>query len=169
MEGFRGTICSVKEFEYLKQKINGRGPEYVRKTEAALTELEKRIETLIRNLHWMDFEILVDLIFRQAGWQRVSELGMRLKTLDLDLISPITAERFGVQVKSKANLAEFEEYQRTFTDMQGYTRLYFIVHSPTNDLRKAETLEDLKLWLPEDIAWRVVKYGLAEWIIDKTR
>lgn len=23
MEGFRGTICSVKEFDYLVQKING--------------------------------------------------------------------------------------------------------------------------------------------------
>jgi hypothetical protein len=168
MEGFQGAICSVKEFEYLKQKINGRIPKDVEEAQAALSELEGKMETLIRKLHWRDFEILVDLIFRQAGWQRVSELGKTLRTLDLDLISPITSERYGVQVKSEANLAEFESYQEKFTDMQGYTRLYFVVHSPSLDLAQAETAEDVELWFSQDIARWVVKYGLAEWVIDKT-
>lgn len=168
MEGFRGTICSVREFQYLQQKINGRVPEDVRRAEAALSELEQTVETLIHNLYWMDFEILVDLVFRQAGWHRVSELGKRLKTLDLDLISPLTAERYGVQVKSEADLAEFEAYQTKFTDMQGYSRLYFVVHSPAHDLREAKPAEDVELWLPDDIARWVVRYGLAEWVIDKT-
>jgi hypothetical protein len=48
---------------------------------------------------------------------------MTLKTLDLDLICPITSERYGVQTMSRANLAKFEDYPEKFADMQGYTRL----------------------------------------------
>jgi hypothetical protein len=124
MEGFRGTICTIKEFEYVRHRINGDVPEDVEAAQAALSALEDRMEALIRKLHWKDFEVLVDLIFREAGWQRVSEVGGTQKTVDLDLISPVTSERYGVQVKSTASLRKFEEYQRKFADMQGYTRLY---------------------------------------------
>ncbi len=167
MQGFRGTICSVGETEYLVQKINGQIPKEIEEAQAALSELERKLEIIIRQLHWQDFEILVDLIFRQAGWQRVSELGKTLKTLDLELISPITAEQYGVQIKSKANLAELESYQDKFADMQGYTRLYFVVHTPSSDLVPAKVIEDIELWLPQDIAHWAMKYGLADWIIAK--
>ncbi len=167
MQGFRGTICSVREFEYLIQKINGRIPKEVEETQNALAELERKIEAIIRSLHWQDFEILIDLIFRQAGWQRISELGKTLKTLDLDLVFPITSERYGIQIKSRANLAEFESYQQKFADMQGYTRLYFVVHTPSRNLVLAKTSEYVELWLPQDIAHWAVKYGLTDWIIDK--
>lgn len=165
MEGFRGTICSVKEFEYLVRKINGRVPREVEAAQAALSELDKKVETIIRRLHWKDFEILIDLIFRQAGCQRVSELGGVQKTLDLDLVSPITSEeRYGVQIKSKANLADFEDYQRRFANMQDY-RMFFVVHSPSDDLANSKETEDTKLWLPSKIAHMTVKYGLTDWVI----
>jgi hypothetical protein len=167
MQGFRGTICSVKEFEYLVQKINGHIPKEVEEAQATLLKLERKIEFIIQSLHWKDFEILIDLIFRQAGWQRVSELGKTQKTIDLDLVSPITSERYGVQIKSKANLEEFENYQQQFADMQGYTRLYFVVHTPSRDLARAKTSEEVELWLSRDIAHWAVKYGLTDWIIDK--
>lgn len=170
MQGFRGTICSVKEFEYLIQKINGHTPKEVEEAQAALSKLEEKIEMVIQRLHWKDFEVLIDLIFRQAGWQRISELGETLKTLDLDLVSPITSKRYGVQTKSRANLAEFENYHQRFADMQGYTRLYFVVHTPSSDLEdlaQSEIPEDIELWLPQDIAHQAVKYGLTDWIITK--
>jgi hypothetical protein len=170
MQGFQGTICSVKESEYLVQKINGHIPEEVEEAQVVLSELERKIETIIQSLHWKDFEVLIDLIFRQAGWQRVSELGETLKTLDLDLVSPITSERYGVQVKSRAGLAEFEDYQQRFADMQGYTRLYFVVHTPSRDLEdlaQSKIPKDIELWLPQDIAHRAVMYGLTDWIITK--
>jgi hypothetical protein len=167
MESFRGTICSVKEFDYLVRKIGGHLPKEVEEAQAALSKLEGRIETVIRKLHWRDFEILIDLIFARSGWQRVNELGGIQKTLDLDLISPITSERYGVQVKSKADLAEFEDYQQRFGEMQGYTRLYFVVHTPLGDFTNAEADDNIVLWLPGDIAHWAVKYGLADWIITK--
>lgn len=169
MQGFRGTICSVKEFEYLVQKINGKVLKANEEAMDALSILEDKIEVLIRSLHWKDFEILVDLIFRQAGWQRVGTLGGTEKTLDLDLLSPITSERYAVQVKSKASLAQFKDYQQRFEDMLGYRRSYFVVHSPSKDLIQAEDQisDDFQLWLPKQLAVLAVKYGLADWIIGK--
>lgn len=168
-EGFRGTICSVKEFDYLVQRINGRPLKQIGEAKEALLTLEQKIETLIRALHWKDFEILIDLIFRQAGWQRVSDLGGTQKTIDLDLLSPMTLERYAVQIKSEADLADFEDYQRKFADMQSYTRIYFVVHTPSSNLIQAEGISgsDTELLLPKRIAELAVQYGLLNWIIEK--
>ncbi len=169
MQGFRGTICSVKEFEYLVQKINGKVLNANEEATDALSILEDKIEVLICSLHWKDFEILVDLIFRQAGWHRMGTVGGTEKTLDLDLLSPITSERYAVQVKSKASLAQFKNYQQRFEDMLGYRRSYFVVHSPSKDLIQAEDQmsDDFQLWLPKQLAVLAVRYGLADWIIGK--
>lgn len=168
-EGFRGTICSVKEFPYLVQRINGEPLKQIDEANEALSTLKQKIETLIRGLHWKDFEILIDLIFRQAGWQRVSILGGTEKTIDLDLLSPITRERYAVQIKSKAGLADFENYQRKFADMQSYSRIYFVVHTPSPNLIQAADTStgDIELLLPERIAELAVQFALADWIINK--
>ena len=169
MEGFRGTICSVKEFDYLVDKINGKLNAATEEAMKAIEVLEQKIEALIRGLHWKDFEILIDLIFRQAGWQRVGVLGGTEKTIDLDLLSPITSERYAVQIKSRAGRLEFENCQHRFTDMQGYNRLYFVVHTPSDDLVEAKTnsSNEIELLLPAKIAHLVVKYGLADWVSSK--
>jgi len=173
MQGFRGTICTVKEAKYLVEKINGIQPARVTETESVLLQLQEKVEDIIRTLSWRDFEILIDLIFRQAGWQRVNELGGKTKTLDIELISPITNERYGVQVKSKARLSLFEEYKtELMNDIQGgFTRFYFAVHSPDEDLMLASKDEDdnVKLLLPADISRLAVQYGLTQWVIDKAK
>jgi hypothetical protein len=168
MEGFRGTICSVKEFKYLINKINGIIPKEIEETQAKLSELEKSLETIIKNLNWKDFEILIDLIFRQAGWQRVSRLGGIQKTIDLDLRSPITEEMYAVQVKSQAGLSQFKEYQEKFQDMKGYSKIYFVVHKPDSDLKNYNMKDDaFELIFSHKIARLAVKYGLTEWIMNK--
>ena len=167
MQGFRGTICSVHEFKYLVNKINGTMPKEVEEAQATLSDLENKLEEVIRLLHPKDFEILIDLIFRETGWQRVGPLGKTQKTLDLDLISPITGNRYFVQVKSTANLKEFKEYQEQFKDMSEYSKFYFVVHSPSSDLKKIMGQNDFELILAHDVARLAVKYGLTEWIIAK--
>lgn len=74
-EGFRGTICSVKEFDYLVQRINGKPLKQIGEAKEALLTLEQKIETLIRALHWKDFEILIDLIFSPSGLAEGQRLG----------------------------------------------------------------------------------------------
>ena len=119
-------------------------------------------------MYWPDFEILIDLIFRQAGWQRVSKLGGIQKTIDLDLLSPIMEERYAVQVKSQAGLSQFKKYQERFQDMKGYSKIYFVVHTPDTDLQKYD-LEDnvFELIFSDKIAQLAIKYGLIEWIMNK--
>ena len=67
IQAFRGTICSVKDAEYVINKINGKTPDYVEKAHKTLRKLSNRLEEVIKHLDWKDFEILIDLIFRQAG------------------------------------------------------------------------------------------------------
>lgn len=171
IQRYPGTICKVKESEYIVNKINGiDSPEIIEATQA-LSQLEQKIEAVIRKLTWQDFELLIDLLFRQSGLQRLSALGGTQKTLDLDLLSPITSERFGIQVKAKANTAVFEKYRlERLQNMEGFTRFYFAVHSPSKDLIELADpteLDHVELLLPADIAHLSVCYGLTQWIIDK--
>lgn len=167
VQGFRGTICKVKELKYLVEKINGTVHPEIENALLAKAEFEGKIESLIRKLTWGDFELLVDLLFRQAGWQRMATLGKTQKTIDLDLYSPITDERILVQVKSSANLSKLQSFSEGVSDFQDYDRAYFLVHTPSNDLIQSKIQDDVEVWLPSDIARRVVMFGLAEWVISK--
>ena len=91
----------------------------------------------------------------------------------MELISPVTSERFGVQVKAKADLATFKSYQEDrFNDLEGFSRFYFAVHTPSPSLEEAaRTLEKGKvaLLLPADLARLSIEYGMASWVIDKAQ
>lgn len=89
-QGFRGTICRVPEQKYAISKINCELIKEVIDVEHAMDILKSKLTLLIQNLQWKDFETLVDLIFRQAGWQRVGDKGKTQKTLDLELFAPVT-------------------------------------------------------------------------------
>jgi len=167
VQGFRGTICKVKELKYLIEKINGVVHPEIENALLAKAEFEGKIESLIRELTWKDFELLADLLFRQAGWQRMGTLGKTQKTIDLDLYSPITDERILVQVKSSANLSKLQNFREGISDFQDYDRAYFLVHTPSNDLIQSKIQDGIEVWLPNDIARRVVMFGLAEWVISK--
>ena len=152
MQGFRGTICRVKLHDYLVRKING---EIIPKEQAALEAqqaLTNSIVAIVQSLPWKEFELLIDLIFRQAGWQRLSEVGGGQKIFDLDLRSPITNEKYQVQIKSQASRKQFEDFQKDTEGVTEYSRYLFIVHTnPESDLTKSLETELHKLWLVEDI------------------
>jgi len=167
VEGFRGTICRVKQTHYLVEKINGVIHPEIENTNFAKAEFVGKIEELIRKLTWQDFELLTDLLFNQAGWQRMGTLGKTQKTIDLDLYSPISDEQILVQVKSSANLSDFRKFREDLGNFQDYKRAYFLVHTPSNDLKQSKSQELTDLWLLNDIARRVVMFGLAEWVINK--
>jgi hypothetical protein len=170
VQSFQGTICSVGEREYLLHKINGTSEPHVVQAQTALEELIAALVPIIKNLHPKDLEILTDLIFRQAGWQRTGVAGEVEKDIDLDLLSPITEERIGVQVKSKASLSTYHDYQAKFADMRGFSRFYFVTHSPDKGLHAILTEASDKsfvFWGAEQLAQQVARNGLAAWLIDK--
>jgi hypothetical protein len=69
VQGFQGTICEVKEFEYLKRKLNGQLLPEVEDAAQAENQMVQKIIPLMRLLTWQDFEVLVDLVFVNSGWR----------------------------------------------------------------------------------------------------
>lgn len=169
-QGYQGTICNVGEQEYVYSKLKGEEKTEIKEVKEAYDLLGTKLSKLIEHLQWQDFEILVDLIFRQMGWQRVSVLGKDLKTLDLELISPVTGERAVVQIKTGADLQSYKDYLKRFESMQSdYDKFFFIVSAPKPDLKKYNSSQDyVKLYLTEKVANLTITAGLINWVIRKT-
>jgi len=151
--------------------MNGEREANVLAAEVARDSLVGAVQTIIRSLHWRDFELLVDLIFTNAGWKRVSEVGGTQKTLDLILDVPIVRKRYGVQIKSQADKEHFEAYKAQVETRPELERSYFVVHSPSQRLEEyAErtTSDDkVKVLGPRQVAEWSVRYGLTDWVMDK--
>ena len=167
-QGFRGTICKVPEEKYALQKINNEQLKEVVELEKAITELKLKLSVLIKNLQWKDFETLIDLIFRQAGWQRVSETGKTQKTLDLELLAPVTGERAIVQIKSQSDLNQFLKYQDKFATMTDYDKFFYVVHSAKKNLTEYDNETDTILYFGDKISELTINSGLLEWVIKRT-
>lgn len=170
VQGFQGTICSVSDLDYLLHKINATVQPHVVAAQTAFENLVAALIPIVKKLHWKDFETLIDLIFRQSGWQRVGVAGGTEKDIDLDLISPVTQERIAVQVKSTANGDTYRAYRDKYADMRGFSRFYFATHSPAIDLVKEAAAADdssFLFWGPEEITQLAVRNGLTGWLIDK--
>ncbi len=167
-QGFRGTICSVPEEKYALAKINCEQMKEVVEVEQAMFNLKTKLTFLIQNLQWKDFETLVDLIFRQAGWQRVGDTGKTQKTLDLELFAPVTGERAIVQIKAQSDLQQFLSYQVQFATMNDYDKFFYVVHTAKSNLSTYENETETKLYLVDKVAELTVSAGLVEWVIKKT-
>ena len=168
VQGFQGTICSIGAFDYLVRRINHQKlPEVVR-AEETLVNLLKHIEPLIQNLSWKDFELLVDLIFTHAGWQRIGTVGKEEKSIDLDLMSPVIGSRAFVQIKSESNMTVFEDYIKQYKNMEQFNQMYFVVHTIDNSFSRWQDTPDIKLWDVVKLSKLVVDSGLTNWLIKKS-
>ncbi len=170
VQGFRGTICEIAEIEALRRLINDEPSDAFKAIHHAKSKLVAEVGKGLKQLHWKDFETLVDLLFRNAGWRRVSLLGETMKFVDMELLEPITGDKYQVQVKSVATVNEFEEYFRNFSHGI-YRRLYFVVHSPDKKLAelKIDKYPNTELILPERLAKMIVEFGLTDWLLTKIK
>jgi hypothetical protein len=166
---FPATACDFKheEAQSLWRLINNEpSSEYicVRDAKASLVQ---SVEKAIRKLHWKDFELFVDLLFRQSGWRRLSVLGQSMKFVDLELEDPITGDKYQVQVKLRATLADFKRYATQFSP-QGYRRFYFVVASPDQSLAVYNNpSKDVELLLPKRLSEMAVDLGLVNWLLNR--
>ncbi len=68
MASAQATICRVEAEDYLLRKIFGVEEPAVRKAERGVGKaVIAAIEDLVANLHWSDFETLVDLLLSAAA------------------------------------------------------------------------------------------------------
>ncbi len=170
LQGFRGTICKVREVEELTRLINRQCSTEFEAIRHARTDLCRHVEAGLRRLHWKDFETLVDLIFRATGWRRVSLLGETMKFLDLELEEPINGDLYQVQVKSSATFNDFMEYSKAFQG-NNYRKMFFVVHTPDKKLSDISVAEDsqVQVVLPGRLSKMVVDLGLLGWLLNKIR
>lgn len=163
LAAYRGTSCDASDAaDYVIRRINGLQSPQAEKASAVLGDLKVAVRDMIQLLHDKDFETLVDLIFIRSGWRRIGQVGGLQKTIDIPLVLPTTGEKAFVQVKSKANQAEFDEYATLFQSLD-YHRMFYAYHKGTvsTDDEDITVLDGLKL------AEMAVDAGLVSWLIEK--
>ncbi|MDP2366472.1 MAG: hypothetical protein Q8M94_22185 [Ignavibacteria bacterium] len=167
VQGFQGTICSVKEFDYLMNKINCIKLPMIQNAEKALLNLKLSLKPLIQSLSWKDFELLVDLIFTSSGWQRISLLGKTEKYIDIELFSPVNNKRAFVQIKSQSSFNDFESYKNNFKNMKQYDEMYYVVHTPDKKLDSIKKEKNIEVVALDRITELVINSGLINWLLKK--
>lgn len=167
--GFRGTLCNVRERDYLLRRINGEEEPRVLEALALQSQLIDMAERLIADLHWRDFEVLVDRIFADSGWRRVGVLGETQADVDLIVEQTATGERAFVQVKSQATPAVFHDYVDRFREYGDCSRMFFICHSPKGRLHEQACPPDVEMWLANIIARKAIRAGQYDWLVQRVR
>jgi hypothetical protein len=167
VQGFRGTICDVKAFDYLIRKLNNQLQPEVEAATKAENEMVEKIVPLLRMLTWQDFELLVDLVFSNSGWRRVGQLGKTQKTVDIELVLPTAGERAFVQIKSSANKAELTDYLARLKEAALYDKMFFVWHTgEVGEVTEADKTNVLLVG-PVLFARMVFEAGLTSWLRDK--
>jgi hypothetical protein len=168
LQGFRATVCRVRDRDGLLRLLSGeRSTEFLALAESKKNLIAK-IASAIKTLHWKDFELLVDLVFRQSGWRRVSTVGERMKSVDIELEDQITGDQYQVQVKSQATMEVASKCKEEFR-AAAFRKYYLVVHTPDPELLGATDLnsDEFELILTERLAQMVVDGGLTGWLLDK--
>jgi hypothetical protein len=175
VQRFQGTICNILEQNYLLRRINCEQSEEQKIIESNLKEIKLNLAKIIRKLNPKDFEIFVDLVFRNSGWSRVGQMGKTIKNIDIQLTSPVINEKAVVQVKSKCNRAKIVEVIDTFHQFgQSYNRYFIVFHSPSKDLKayldanstEEMLLEDnIQIYDADRLADLAVNSGLINWLV----
>lgn len=167
LQGFRGTVCRVREKHLLRRVLEGTRSELASRIAAERAGLCNELEKAITELHWKDYETLVDLVFRHAGWLRISVLGQHAKAYDLELREAITNDRYVVHVKSQATRADLNRTIQDFSEAD-YRKVFFVVHSPAADLANAIDIPShVELVAPSHLAVLALNAGLTHWLEEK--
>ena len=165
--GYRKTICEVEVPDYAIRRINNEEDPVVRRAQEIRTAMTAAAAKMITNLHWADFETLVDLIFTRSGWRRVSRVGGPQKDVDLILKQSTIDETAFVQVKSKAGQAVLDDYVDRFRQGGIYDRMFFVCHAPRGRLA-ATDVKPIHVWTGDRLADATIGAGLFDWLIERS-
>lgn len=168
VQGFQGTICRIKEREYLLRKLNDQPLPQSVEIDKIRTDYVRAAEALVRLLCWEDFELLVDLIFTRSGWSRLSSVGGTQKSVDFEISLPTTREIASVQVKSRADVNMLFDYIERFNASRKYHKLFFVWHTGNIDIGSLQRCPaNVVLYNCRRISELVVDLGLVNWVRDK--
>ena len=161
---YRATVCNVEMLDYLVRKINDEDLPEVRAAHAAKRAMVEAIDGLTRMLPWREFEILVELIYAQSGWRRIGATGGTQKTVDIELELPSTGERAFIQVKSRTDQAQLDDYVERLSH-RGESRMFYVYHSGPETLAAIDPR--VVLIGPDRLPEMVLNAGLFDWLLEK--
>lgn len=161
----QNSMCKLPDDDYAWRKISGVAEPTLELANDARRTVKAAIMALISNLHWADFETLVDLLLTRSGWNRVTALGGSMKDADLEVEQSVTQERAFVQVKSSSNQMELDRYIDIFDGNEQWTRMIYVCHSPRG--RLASDRPDVLVWAKEDLADIIFRQGMFDWLVSK--
>jgi hypothetical protein len=162
---YQRTICTVAAREYLLRRLNADLDPLALQADTLMAELTRTVRQIIAELHWRDFEVLVDLIVTRGGWRRIAAVGGSGQAdSDLILEQPVTGERAFVQIKSKATAATFRECLGKFERYPEMDRFIFACHTASAGVSAPEGGR-VQLWLGDQLAAKAVAAGLVDWLL----
>jgi len=168
ISGYQGTICTLEEerMEYLLRRINGEELPQIIEARKNRTEILVSIINMMRMLNPKDFELLVELVFAQSGWQRLSANGGTQKTIDIEMYLPSTDEYAFAQVKSETNQKQLEKYEKTMAQRTD-KYMFYVYHTAKKELVPND--DTTKLINAHKLADMVLSAGLFNWLLKKAR
>jgi hypothetical protein len=162
--GFKAAICEPKGWREILRIIRNEEDADAAAAALARQAYEDAVAKLVARLGPKDFELLVDLILARSGWARVAKLAGATEGIDVEVENIASDEIAFVQVKSTATQAILDDYVARFdTRREHYNRMIFAVHSPKEALTSPPG-QPIAIWTGPDIARRVVKLGLGDWV-----
>lgn len=164
---FQETICKPHGAADLLNRIRAIQSDAHARAAAAHGYLVQAVGDILDQLHQNDFELLIELIFSSSGWKRISAVGGTQKMLDLAMILPTTDEHCFVQVKAQTNRTTFHKLIDALDNSQGYSRMFFVYHTPAEAFENAAA-DRVTVWHRYEIARQAVRAGLVDWILSRT-
>jgi hypothetical protein len=166
---YRATVCRVEGSDRLIDRINCAHPADVQVVVEAQAKLIQGLVPLIQRLNPPTFETLVEMMFSRAGWRRIGYIGKAQADKDVDLEMPLTHERAVVQVKTRTDQSDLDDYIYRKKKMLEYNRLFFVYHTsksplvvPSGSDREAG---EVTVMNAAEVAERVVESGLVDWVL----
>ncbi len=162
--GYQATLCEPKGWKEILRIIRNEEDEDTRVARLARQTYQDAIAKLVARLGDKDFELLIDLILSRTGWARLGRVGGPTEGIDIEVENVSSEEIAFVQVKSTATQSILDDYVLRFNAQRDhYQRMIFAVHSPVGVLTPP-TAQSVYVWTGKDIARRVVKLGLGDWV-----
>ena len=162
--GYQATICEPKGRKEILRIIKNEKDEDAVTAELARDRYQDAVAKLVARLGPKDFELLIDLILSRTGWVRLARIGGSTEGIDVEVENISSEEIAFVQVKSAATQNVLDDYVERFNSRRDrYHRMIFAVHSPSGLLNKPAG-QPISVWTGKEIAERVVKLGLGDWV-----
>lgn len=166
-KGYQRTIRNMSEVNRrLIDLINGEESNELIQAKGAKKSFVSSVEKLVNDLHEYDFEILIDLIFRELGLKRSSVIGKTEKDIDLDLYWPLDGSKTAVQIKSSISQAALSSEIQNLSRWSDYSRIYYVVNDGSQI--KSPDSEKVVFWTSKEVADKIIDLGLTDWVFRKS-